>query len=95
MGFQKAVYLGGVVYYIYLPNLYHSFQKWSFLARPSAGRSVTASILRQSEHINFFLPETFLRIANNLGTECKVQVSYIPTPDRKTIRVLQVLLQRK
>jgi hypothetical protein len=67
---------------------------WTKFARPSAGRSVTAAILRQSEHINFFSPDTFNVMADALGADLNIQISNIPTPDNSTIQVIQVLLKK-
>jgi hypothetical protein len=68
---------------------------WSKFAKPSAGRTVAAGLLRQSEHINFFTQETFAVIANKLDMNLQTQISNIPTPDKTTIQVIQVLFTRR
>jgi hypothetical protein len=67
------------------PNL------WSKFSKPSAGRIQAANLLRQSEHLNFFTPETFNVLSNALGVNCVTRVCTIPTPDKTTIKVIQAI----
>ena len=67
---------------------------WSKFSKTSAGRVQTASLLRQSEHLNFFLPETFHALSRKVGVECVTEICTIPTPDKTTIKVIQVLFSK-
>ena len=64
---------------------------WSLFSKPSAGRTNTAKLLRQSEHLNFFNETTLLRLSQILDCEVKITVNTIPTPDGNVARVIQAL----
>ncbi len=81
----------------FLKKLIHSFRvnRWILDTEPKAGRVNIDGVLIQSEHINFFTEDTFVRIAERLDATVEISVSTIPTPDKSTAQVIQVLFTRK
>ena len=81
----------------FLKKLMHSFQvsRWILDTKPKTGRVNVDGILIQSEHINFFTEDTFARIATLLHVTVDIGVTTIPTPDKSTARVIQVLFTRQ
>jgi hypothetical protein len=69
--------------------------RWILDTEPSAGRVNVDGVLIQSEHINFFTEGTFMRMAERLDATVDIAVTTIPTPDKSTARVIQVLFTRK
>jgi len=72
---------------------------WRNLTSPSAGRDargawLKTSILRQSEHINFFSLDGFSKLLKSIGVEYKIEVSEIPAPDGASMAVLQILIKQ-
>jgi hypothetical protein len=69
--------------------------RWILDTEPKAGRVNIDGVLIQSEHINFFTEDTFVQIAKRLDARVEIAVSTIPTPDKSTAQVIQVLFTRK
>jgi hypothetical protein len=78
-------------------KLMHSFRAslWILDTEPKAGRVNVDGVLIQSEHINFFTEDTFMRMAERLDATVDIGVTTIPTPDKSTARVIQVLFTAK
>jgi hypothetical protein len=70
-----------------------SFSKkiWALKSKPATGRAGGGGILIQSEHINFFTPETFKILSKRLDVEAHIGIAEIPTPDKSVGRVIQCL----
>ena len=68
---------------------------WGRYSHPSAGRGSKTSILRQSEHINFFNLTTVNRLAIAINAQVVSKVTTIPTPDKVQAKVLQILFSRQ
>lgn len=81
----------------FLKKLTHSFKidRWILDTEPKAGRVNINGVLIQSEHINFFTEDTFKRMAESLDATVDIGVTTIPTPDKSTARVIQVLFTGK
>ena len=72
-----------------------SEKTWGYFSRPSAGRKVAASLLRQSEHLSFFSERTFKVIAEKQGLEVSTRVTKIITPDMQDATVIQALFRQR
>ncbi len=72
-----------------------SHKAWGRFSRPSAGRKLPASLLRQSEHLSFFSEQTFKVIAKKQGLEVGTRVTKIITPDAQEATVIQALFRHK
>ena len=72
-----------------------SHNAWGRFSRPSAGRRLPASLLRQSEHLSFFSEQTFKVIAKKQGLEVSTRVTNIITPDAQEATVIQALFKHK
>jgi hypothetical protein len=72
-----------------------SHNTWGRFSRPSAGRKVAASLLRQSEHLSFFSEKTFKVIAEKQGLEVSTRVTKIITPDMQDATVIQALFRQR
>lgn len=68
---------------------------WSRFSKPSAGRKSTSRMLKQSEHLNFFVEETLNYLASSLMCKVKVSTSVIPTPDGGESKVIQALFTKE
>jgi len=68
---------------------------WGYFSRPSAGRKVAASILRQSEHLSFFCEQTLKVIAEKQGINVTTRVTQIITPDMQEATVIQGLFSHE
>jgi len=81
----------------FLRKLMHSFRAslWILDTEPKAGRVNVDGVLIQSEHINFFTEDTFMQMAECLEAMVDIGVTTIPTPDKSTARVIQVLFTRQ
>lgn len=84
-------------FFKFLKKLAHSFRlnRWILDTEPKAGRVNINGVLIQSEHINFFTEDTFMRMADRLDATVDIGVTTIPTPDKSTARVIQVLFTGK
>lgn len=80
----------------FLKKLIHSFRvnRWILDTKPKSGRANIDGVLIQSEHINFFTEDAFSRIAARLDATVEIAVTTIPTPDKSTAQVIQVLFTR-
>ncbi len=69
-------------------------RQWALLTSPSAGREKPAAILRQSEHLSFFLAGHFDSFCKRAGLSARVGERQIPTPDGKEMGVICVYVSR-
>ena len=81
----------------FLRKLISSFSanRWILGTKPKSGRANIDGVLIQSEHLNFFTEDTFIRMAERLDATVDIRVTTIPTPDKSTAQVIQVLFARQ
>ena len=67
---------------------------WRRFSAASAGRTVVANVLRQSEHLQFFSEDSLRRMAESVNAEVVVRPGIIPTPDNQVANILQAWFVR-
>jgi len=65
---------------------------WAALTSPATGRGNSIGLLRQSEHLTFWNSEHFALLEGRVNAKFTAKEGSILTPDGKTARIVQVLM---